>query len=131
MDMVNIGEEKNCTFCTKSRLAARQLIQSPDHRTYICDECVVEPRKLKLTVEEQEDQKDAGSLPSRFARFLQEHLEPKKLRCSFCQKRLRSRDLYVPVAPANGAQICRECLAVCRQILKDEARTNTLRRDNS
>ncbi len=122
MKIVNMTKEKSCTFCKKSQQLARCLIESPDQCTYICDECVVEPERLKLAAEEQENQKDASVLlPSRFSRFLQEHLDPKQLRCSFCQKRIRSRDLHVPAThPGTQVQICSECLVVCRQILRDE-----------
>jgi hypothetical protein len=123
MRIVNISKEKSCTFCGKSQQVARSLVESPDHRTYICDECVVEPSRLKLTAEEHENRKDASApSPFRFRRFLQEHSEPKQLRCAFCQKRVGSRDSHVPAThPVHQVQICSDCLAVCRQILTDEA----------
>jgi len=128
VQIVNIRKEKSCTFCGKSQQVVRSLIASPDHRTYICDECVVEPSRLKLAAEGREDRNDAAAPPPfRFRKFLQEHLGPKQLRCSFCKNGLRSTDSHVPAThPVHQVQICSDCLVVCRQILKDEAQRKHL-----
>jgi ATP-dependent protease Clp ATPase subunit len=133
MQIVNVGKERSCTFCGKSQRVARSLIESPDHCTYICDECVTEPSRLKLAAEEHENRTDASATPpSRFRRFLQEHLGPTQMRCSFCQKRLRSRDSHVPAThPVLQVQICSDCLVVCRQILSDEAQRKRSEARNS
>jgi hypothetical protein len=119
VQIVNMSKEKSCTFCGKSQQIARSLIASADHRTYICDECVVEPSRLKLAAEGREDRKDASAPPPfRLRKFLQEHLGPKQLRCSFCQKGFHSRDSDIPAThPVHPVQICSDCLVVCRQIL--------------
>jgi ClpX C4-type zinc finger len=124
MQIVNIRKERSCTFCGKSsQQVARSLISSPDHRTYICDECVVEPSRLKLAPEGHENRKDAPApSPFRLGRFFQEHFGTKQERFSFCQKRLRSRDSHLPAThPVHQVQICSDCLVVCRQILTDHA----------
>ena len=121
MRIVNLNEEKSCSFCAKSHKTARWLIESPDHRAWICDECVVEPSKLKLAAEEQENMEDSSSLHFRLSRFLQLP-KPTKLRCPFCQQKIPSRDLHVPAThTATQAQICSGCLVLCGQILSNEA----------
>ena len=91
MRQIRTGEQKSCTFCKKSQQAARWLIECPDKGTYISDECTVEPSRLKLPADEREAQlDDSPSLSSRVRIFLEEHLGSKRLRCSFCRKKLRS-----------------------------------------
>src|ERR1700688_4671236 len=120
MKVIRIGDESNCSFCKKSQQVARWLIASPDQSTYICDECTVEPSRLKLAAGERETQREVPSSSSRVSRFLRKHT--KSLRCSFCRKRLRSMNSYVPAQGCETqVQICEDCLAVCHQILRDLA----------
>jgi ATP-dependent protease Clp ATPase subunit len=123
MRLIRAGEQINCTFCKKSQQVARWLIASPDKSTYICDECTVEPSRLKLKADKREARGDVSPAPSsRVSRFLGKHLATKRMRCSFCRKRLRSVDSYVPAEGCETqVQVCGNCLAVCRQILRDEA----------
>src|SRR5258707_14019853 len=122
MRVTRIGEQKSCSFCKKSQQTAQRLIASPDQSTYICDECTVDPSRLKPTAEEREAQREAPSSSfSRVSRFLQKHLHTNRLRCSFCRKRLRSINSDLPPRGRESqVQICKDCLAVCQQILRNE-----------
>lgn|SRR5271154_2274155 len=110
MGLIGSSQQLSCTFCQKSQQDAKKLIASPDKQTYICDECAVQPDRLKLISENSE------TLTSPFA-------------CSFCLKKQCLLGFYVsPLQTESRAQICRDCRDVCRRILRDEAKMPSVRR---
>lgn len=130
MRLVRTDKQLNCTFCGKSQQDAKTLIASPDHLTHICDECTLEPSRLKTGSDEPDTQQTVkASLSDRVVKFFRhswDGLSSKRLRCSFCRKRANSLDLYVSSSEGRThAQICKDCLIVCRQILTDEAKTRS------
>ena len=129
MRLSRAGEQKDCSFCKKTQHTARLLIASPDQRAYICDECTVEPSRLKVKADNQEARADFSPNPSsRPNRFLRRLLGMKHERCSFCRNRSRSINLFEPAeAHETQVQICANCLAVCRQILRNEAENIQIR----
>jgi ATP-dependent protease Clp ATPase subunit len=129
MRLIRTDRQLRCTFCGKSQQDAKKLIASPDHLTYICDECTLEPSRLKTGSNESDRlQPGTASLSDRVVRFFQNRWDgpsSKRLRCSFCRKRASPLDSYVPSSEGGAhAQICKDCLVVCRQILTDEANEN-------
>jgi hypothetical protein len=82
------------------------LIASPDHFTYICDECTLERSRLKTGPDE----------PDRPQTVTESLFDQWSGSC----KRASSLDLYV--FSSEGAQICKGCLIVCGQILTNEAK---------
>jgi hypothetical protein len=125
MRPIRPGQQLNCTFCGKSQHDSKRLITSPDHRTYICDECAIEPRRLQLISEGSESQQVIASFLSsrRIGFFWQGWDAPQtnEFRCSFCRKKPSPTSLYVPSSEAGSQpQICSDCLTVCNQILRDE-----------
>jgi len=131
MRLNRTDQQLRCTFCGKSQQDAKKLIASPDHLAYICDECTLEPSRLKTGSDESDDSQQTGtaSLSDRVVRFFRhswDGLSSKRLRCSFCRKRASSLDSYVSSSEGRAhAQICKNCLVVCRQILRDEAKTRS------
>jgi hypothetical protein len=102
-----------CTFCQKPRVDAAKLIESPDKRTYICDECVLGPSHLRLVSETAQNQSS-----SRFG------ISFDRITCSFCNKKVRPSRLYVSAGyEHSGSYICKSCLTACRGFVADEART--------
>jgi hypothetical protein len=90
-------EELNCTFCEKPQSESKVLIASPDRLTYICGQYTLEAIRLNQST--------------------------KPFRCSFCWKKVDSTNLYVSSNESrNEPCICRDCLDVCRQILKQEGK---------
>jgi ATP-dependent protease Clp ATPase subunit len=120
---IRAGEQKDCSFCKKTQHTARLLIASPDQRAYICDECAVEPSRLKVKTDNKEARVDFSPNPSSGPnRFLRKLLGMKQERCSFCRNSSRSVNLFEPAESCETqVQICANCLAVCRQIRKNEA----------
>jgi hypothetical protein len=101
-----------CTFCQKSRVDVAKLLASPDERTYICDECALQPSHLALVSRKTQSQ-SSSTLGIFFDR----------VSCSFCKAKVRSSRTYVSAGCENSdSYICKSCLSVCRQILSDEAR---------
>jgi hypothetical protein len=47
MRLIRTDQQPDCAFCGKSHQDAKMLIASPDHFTYTCDECTLEPSRLK------------------------------------------------------------------------------------
>ena len=130
MRSIRTDQQLRCTFCGKSQQDAKKLIASPDHLAYICDECTLEPSRLKTGSDEPDSQQTGtASLSDRVVRFFRhswDGLSSKRLRCSFCRKGASSLDLYVSSSEGGAhAQICKDCLVVCRQILTDEAKTRS------
>ena len=123
MEVERFGQQLNCTFCQKPRSDAKVLIASPDKLTYICEECTLQPPRLKNI-----SLKSVGnthSAPSGVFRFLRGGKSASVLKCAFCWKKVDLADLYRS-ALENGtqAQICIDCLDVCRQILRQEGRAD-------
>ncbi len=130
MRLIRTDQQLNCAFCRKSQQDAKTLIASPDHLTYICDECTLEHSRLKTGSEKPDSQHTVtASLSGRVVRFFRHgrgDTSSKRFRCSFCRKRASSLDLYVSSSEGGAqAQICNDCLVVCRQILTDEAKTRS------
>src|ERR1700722_1767316 len=122
MRLVRTDQQLDCTFCGKSQQEAKRLIASQDHLTHICDECTLEPSRLKTSSDEPNAQQTVTeSLSDRVVRLFRHSrggLSSKRLRCSFCRKRASPLDLYVPSSEGGAnAQICEDCLVVCRQIV--------------
>jgi len=101
----NIKGNLICTFCGRTQHKVARLIAGP--KVFICDECVaLAGQKLK------------GDSRSATAGSFAPAGEESKARCSFCRKR-RSAQRQMLVGPS--ANICGECLDVCRQILIDSS----------
>jgi hypothetical protein len=95
----NIKRGALCTFCGRSQDEVARLIAGP--KVFICDACVGLAERCR------EGRSPAGPLvPAK---------EGSRARCSFCAKR-KASDRALLTGPAN---ICGECLSVCRQILID------------
>lgn len=89
-----------CTFCERSPSEVDKLIAGPN--VYICDACVA---RAERTV--------AGAQGGPLVRA-----KRVAARCSFCRKR---RSAERPLIAGPAANICADCLRVCRQILDDRA----------
>jgi hypothetical protein len=100
----NIKRDATCTFCERSQSEVAKLIAGP--RVYICDGCVA-----------LAEQSMAGAHPAARGSLALAR-EGARARCSFCGKQ-RTTDRPLLTGPA--ANICGECLGVCRQILIDSA----------
>src|ERR1700726_3558619 len=74
MKLIRLGQQLKCILCQKSQQGVKKLIASPDHHTYICDDCTVERGRLRL-----------GSDNALTVSF----------RCSFCRKRQCFLGFYV------------------------------------
>jgi hypothetical protein len=98
----NIRKNLSCTFCGRHQDRAARLIAGP--KVFICDACVV-----------LAEQSLAGSSAA-VHDALALAGENARARCSFCGKR-RATDRPLLTGPA--ANICGECLCVCRHILTD------------
>jgi len=127
MSSHNPGQRMSCTFCRIFRENTKKLIQSPDKRTYICDTCTLDPDRLKPISPPSTNQlTSAPSLFSRMTNFLWGRRSGASLhqfRCSFCRNRKPSISYYTSsLLDESRAQICGECVAVCRQIVMDEAK---------
>jgi len=125
----------SCSFCGKSQQAAQKLIGSPSvsfngpriirsRRAYICDECVLDPGKLKLVPDTSVGctTDEFTSLSSRIWSLLRNVLvSPEEGGCPFCEGKGGPGNLYVSVPESEPqVRICEDCLDVCRHILKDE-----------
>jgi hypothetical protein len=90
-----------CSFCGRARQEVAHCIAGPG--VWICDQCVAEFRGL-LTLASASSGASAGS-----------KFGP---RCSFCG---RKEHRAGPFVEGNGTRICARCLALCEDILRDEA----------
>jgi len=116
------GRQLNCTFCQKPKSDVKALIASPDKLTYICEECTFQPAKLKNILPESTSK--TSSTPSGLFGFLRRGQSRGAVKCSFCWKEASLPDLYRSTLEIETqAQICRDCLDVCRQILRQEIKT--------
>lgn len=87
-----------CTWCGRPPSEVSKLIAGP--KVYICDACVAAAENALSSTGSQDS-------------TLTAHRQATGHRCSFCRKRgTESRPLVS--GPAN---VCAECLAVCREIL--------------
>ena len=93
-----------CTFCKRTQDQVEKLIAGP--KVFIGDACVALAEKSMT----------AGSRPP--SGFLVLAGERTRARCSFCGKR---RESGRPLLTGPAANLCAECLLVCRQILIDSA----------
>jgi hypothetical protein len=91
-----------CSWCERSPSEVSKLIAGP--KVYICDSCVdAAERAVRGTVTGPSNISVVGGTS--------------RQRCSFCRKRgTESRSLVI--GPAN---VCTECLVVCRDILDSRA----------
>lgn len=117
-----------CTFCGQNQAQARKLIAGP--HVYICDACVWMAR----------DVISSGPVPggplvpvTMTPEHGQPEFEPKdRLACSFCGKKLHQvAGLAATAPPAQSpakrgllprATVCTECLALCAEIIAEDAR---------
>ncbi len=124
MSSVSPGRERSCTFCRKSLRDVKKLILSPDEQTGICNECALEPARLNLVVEKSGgEQITAPTLFFWIRKFFGNCWggpPAKRFRCFFCGKKVRASSVYVSHSAEKQAQICKDCLAACRQILVEE-----------
>lgn len=117
MQVVRLGQQLSCTFCRKPQSDVRVLIASPDKLNYICEECTLQPARLKDIPHESK----SDSAPSGVAGFLRLGRSRIALKCSFCRKATGLLGLYrSAVESETQAHICTDCLDVCRQILQQE-----------
>ena len=130
--MVPVGQQLNCTFCQKSRSDAKVLIASPDKLTYICEECTLEPNRLKNISQESVNESHSNSSRSGILGFLRRGQPRGRLKCSFCWKKVGFSDLYRSASGGGTqAKICKDCLEVCRQILQQEGKTTSASSTNA
>jgi hypothetical protein len=99
----NLNGNLACTFCKAPQDRVARLIAGP--KIFICDSCV-ELAERGLT---------AASAASACG-SLELAGKTTKVRCSFCGKR-RAADR--PILTCPDANICMDCLHVCRQIFLD------------
>jgi hypothetical protein len=92
----------NCTCCNRSEQEVAKLIAGP--KVFICDLCIG-------LAEQSFSSKPVAAARNMFVPAKDET----RLRCSFCSKR-SSPDRSLMIGPAN---ICSDCLRICRQILVD------------
>jgi hypothetical protein len=90
-----------CTFCERPPSEVSKLIAGPN--VYICDACVTLAEAAL-----------AGA--SRRGPMIVSSGAAK--RCSFCRRRNNAER---PLLEGHGANVCRECLRVCREILDGRA----------
>jgi len=125
MSVVAPHQQLSCTFCKKSQYDVKKLIASPDRLNHICNECITQPGKLKFISDRPDRQQTVrATLSVRVSAFLRDLWSSpsgKPFRCSFCQKKRCSVGFYGSSLMDIQAQICGDCLTVCRKILNDEA----------
>jgi hypothetical protein len=90
-----------CTFCGRPPGEVAKLIAGPN--VYICDACVARAEKTVTAATDRGPVVLSTSITAR---------------CSFCRKRKRADRPLIATPTAN---ICGECLRLCRQILDDRA----------
>jgi hypothetical protein len=101
----NAKRDLICTFCERQESQVAKLIAGPD--VFICDACVALAGQAFSAVS-----------PSTGHGFLALAGAGAKARCSFCRKRSTADGALLTSTSAN---ICKECLDACRQILMDSA----------
>lgn len=119
MQVVRLGQQLSCTFCRKPQSDGRVLVASPDKLSYICEECTLQPARLKNISQESGSKSD--SAPSGVVGVIRLGRSQIALKCSFCRRATGLPGLYrSAVESGTQAHICTDCLNVCRQILKQE-----------
>jgi hypothetical protein len=94
----NAKRDLSCTFCERTPSELSKLLAGPD--LYICDECASSAER-------------ALAQSRRTGRFVP--AAPRtKVKCSFCRK---PRTDERTIATSGAGNICKECVAVCRDIL--------------
>ena len=90
-----------CTFCLRSPSEVSKLIAGPN--VYICDSCITSAERAMRS-----DSRPAAelTLARRGARPV----------CSFCSK---WKSAQRPVITSRRANVCGDCLRICREILTD------------
>jgi hypothetical protein len=110
-----VPPELACTFCGRPQQKVRKLVAGP--RVYICERCVATAETVIASG------RAAETLLGPLESVPEGMTEP---RCSFCGKRRQqAAGLAVSVGnragrPASDAAICAECLALCREIHREE-----------
>ena len=102
----NVRRDAVCTFCERPPSEVGKLIAGPN--VYICDACV--GRAERDTGGRSRARSGGG--------FFVPAKEGTRGRCAFCGKR-RARQR--PLLTGPNANICGECMQLCRQILSDRA----------
>jgi hypothetical protein len=96
-----------CTYCGRPPSETAKLIAGPN--VYICDACVTRAETVaagdKRAPERTEAAKSAVPMT---------HAKSQAARCTFCGKRKRADR---PLIASPDANICGECLRLCREIL--------------
>ncbi len=95
-----------CTWCSRPPAEVSKLIAGPG--IFICEACV-EAAERALAGGVPEAVSPASRVPSALARVD----APARARCTFCRKRADDRRAVVE-GPAN---VCTDCLTICREIL--------------
>ena len=90
-----------CSFCARARDEVTHCIAGPG--VWICDHCVAEFRELLTPVS---GSRRSGTGPK---------YGPS---CSFCG---RKEHKVGPLAEVDGTRICASCLALCEEIIHEEA----------
>jgi hypothetical protein len=99
----NIKGNLVCTFCGRPEKQLAKLIAGP--KVFICDACV-SLADQSMTAKSSSAAGKLGTISGKDA----------KIRCSFCGK---SGTIHRPLVKTPAANICEECLNVCKQILID------------
>jgi ClpX C4-type zinc finger len=99
------GKLQYCTFCGRDQKHVKTLIAGPG--VYICDKCI---RLAGLVLAGG----GAADTPATAIRLVPQGA--REQRCSFCGKR---RYQVPAMASADRAQICDECLQLCREIVTE------------
>ena len=132
MGIVRVDQQLNCTFCQKPRSEAKVLITSPDKLTYICEECILQPSRLKNISPESLCVPPSNTSPSGIFGFFRRGQTRRALKCSFCFKKIGLPGLYRSASEGGTqAQICKDCLELCRQILQQEGKTSSASSTNA
>jgi hypothetical protein len=95
-----------CSFCGKTKPPVKSLIAGPG--VYICEQCVDKVHRVVATGE-------VAATPLCAVKAL--GLEAATAKCSFCGKRRHQVD---GLATTGHDSICSECVALCREIIREE-----------
>ena len=96
----NLTRDAICTWCDRPPAEVSKLIAGPN--VYICDACVAAAERAM-----KDGTKRAGEL--------RQAKDGDRGRCSFCRKKKGDKR---PLVTGPAANICGECLRICREILE-------------
>jgi transcription elongation factor Elf1 len=96
-----------CSFCGRDQKHVKKLIAGPG--VYICNRCA---HVAEVVV-------DPALEPGSVAGFMRQVSPDAAEQCSFCGKD-RQRVSAMAAGGNDGAQICSECVALCREIIDEE-----------